>query len=296
MATDLFQRNNSNNLEAGSANGLESEQQHNPDSELTFSLTQAQSLASESAHPRHSGTSRREDIGVQVDPCIVSVGSPGHKDTGIQVKPSMICIDKATDPLFSWGEHGFECKRCAKPPLPSRGRVATRDRRSSRGRTDGSLSSESSQHSEASVRSSGRARAGERVKLSSGLKSFEDGLPQASGFRMTPLTTCELSISEMMLRWNCPRAACCPYHASVEAARLVVKLLKSRDCNPLWSPLTSGQCSACGAMADEQDEDGGDAPEQCEVCYTGVVIRVPAHEPDILSVASTSTDSRPAAE
>eukprot|EP00746_Dinoflagellata_sp_MGD_P024624 gnl/MRDRNA2_/MRDRNA2_157836_c0_seq1.p1 gnl/MRDRNA2_/MRDRNA2_157836_c0~~gnl/MRDRNA2_/MRDRNA2_157836_c0_seq1.p1 ORF type:complete len:568 (+),score=83.69 gnl/MRDRNA2_/MRDRNA2_157836_c0_seq1:33-1736(+) len=182
--------------------------------------------------------------------------------------------DSATDPLVSWGETGWKCNRCSKPPLPPTS-------------MNSSIAGTSATHA---LRNKKKVRKQESEKSSSMGPVENQGTGEhLSSFHLTPFVSKRVVLEDTLRRWNCARGGpthCCPYHTAARDAQLAVKYMLSEPCNPFWMPLSDGQCSNCGSMQEGLQDD-----EVCDICGSEVswVLRersLTIHDSDGHSMAS----------
>eukprot|EP00746_Dinoflagellata_sp_MGD_P136587 gnl/MRDRNA2_/MRDRNA2_70490_c0_seq1.p1 gnl/MRDRNA2_/MRDRNA2_70490_c0~~gnl/MRDRNA2_/MRDRNA2_70490_c0_seq1.p1 ORF type:complete len:413 (+),score=52.75 gnl/MRDRNA2_/MRDRNA2_70490_c0_seq1:109-1239(+) len=181
---------------------------------------------------------------------IISENRGSRRTTSMQTD-AMPVENKGTETVLRWSEDGWQCQRCLKPP-----RIPT---------SEGSDS-----HRQVNMQQPER-RAGSREKSRRRSDRRECvGPPQVSSFKLTCDKTKHVMIEEVLSKWNCERghdAQCCPFHSAVREARRTVHRLENQACNPLWMPVSAGQCDTCGTMFDV-DTDG-----VCEVCGKDVSIQ-----------------------
>lgn len=166
---------------------------------------------------------------------------------------SVATEEKATDPLLLFGEDGWKCQRCCKPPLPP---ASTRENTSKTSSLLPKTRKKRGTSSAGSSRSGGTPEAGVSNLV---------GPAQLSEFGVTPLETQTVFLQDGMRTWNLRRGGpdvCCPFHNATAHAMRCCKAMARNPCNPLYSPYSKWQCPQCFSMSDCKLRPG----DNCEMC------------------------------
>lgn len=74
---------------------------------------------------------------------------------------------------------------------------------------------------------------------------------------MTSSKARDVTVVAAMMRWNFEVRddGCCTLHAAVRELNSCAKRLKERPCNKDFRPIATMQCTACGVLGDEEEEE-----------------------------------------
>lgn len=162
--------------------------------------------------------------------------------------------DVSTQTTITAREDVSESVNFGRPPLlPREPRIVSESPSSSgsqRSSLAGSSNAKSARRQRSRDSSQASSAGSQRPSQGCSARSLQDDVDQVPAllgqFEITPAQTASLSLARVLKHWNTPRAAtCCPFHAQRELAIKLLKAVKQKPCNGLWSPSTGWQCSNC---------------------------------------------------